>query len=146
MASAPASSASLPSAPYKLTRKTIGKDWSLWAIYLTSTVGTIVTESEIVLARFWEPVLSGSSKPARQIRTPRHASGDLAPLPLGMSSSSMLPRASNETSGSNRSVFHQGGRFVFGSGLAIVPFLYGGVVKEYGGSTTSSSSTPWRWP
>jgi chromate transporter len=29
--------------------------------------------------------------------------------------------------------FTKAGAFVFGSGLAIVPFLYGGVVKEYGG-------------
>ena len=28
--------------------------------------------------------------------------------------------------------FAYAGSFVFGSGLAIVPFLYGGVVKEYG--------------
>ncbi|MGQ7557982.1 chromate transporter, partial [Streptococcus suis] len=28
--------------------------------------------------------------------------------------------------------FIYAGSFVFGSGLAIVPFLYGGVVKEYG--------------
>ena len=28
--------------------------------------------------------------------------------------------------------FTKAGAFVFGSGLAIVPFLYGGVVKEYG--------------
>jgi chromate transporter len=28
--------------------------------------------------------------------------------------------------------FAEAGAFVFGSGLAIVPFLYGGVVKEYG--------------
>ena len=28
--------------------------------------------------------------------------------------------------------FFKAGAFVFGSGLAIVPFLYGGVVKEYG--------------
>lgn len=27
--------------------------------------------------------------------------------------------------------FFKAGAFVFGSGLAIVPFLYGGVVKEY---------------
>ena len=29
-------------------------------------------------------------------------------------------------------IFGKAGAFVFGSGLAIVPFLYGGVVKEYG--------------
>src|SRR5437667_4563396 len=34
---------------YKLTRKTIGKDWLLWSIFLISAAATIVTESEIVL-------------------------------------------------------------------------------------------------
>src|SRR5258708_23347535 len=30
----------------KLTRKTIGKDWLLWLIYLASATVTVVTESE----------------------------------------------------------------------------------------------------
>ncbi|NJK45140.1 MAG: chromate efflux transporter [Pleurocapsa sp. SU_196_0] len=38
------------------------------------------------------------------------------------------PRRSRACSGT----FFQAGAFVFGSGLAIVPFLYGGVVKEHG--------------
>src|SRR5205814_7621034 len=33
---------------YKLTRKTIGKDWLLWLIYLASAAVTIVTESEMI--------------------------------------------------------------------------------------------------
>src|SRR5207248_11453876 len=34
---------------YKLTQKTIGKDWLLWAIFLISAAVTVVTESEVVL-------------------------------------------------------------------------------------------------
>src|SRR5436853_3926607 len=33
---------------YKLTRRTIGKDWLLWLIYLVSMACTVVTESEII--------------------------------------------------------------------------------------------------
>src|SRR5437016_11797237 len=33
---------------YKLTIKSIGRDWLLWAIYLVAAAVTIVTESEIV--------------------------------------------------------------------------------------------------
>src|SRR5580765_4906259 len=33
---------------YKLTRKTIGKDWLLWAIYLVSAAVTVVTETEMI--------------------------------------------------------------------------------------------------
>ena len=34
---------------YRLTRKTIKSDWLLWAIYVTSVLVTVVTESEKVL-------------------------------------------------------------------------------------------------
>src|SRR5437764_9623461 len=33
---------------YKLTTKSVGKDWLLWAIYIVAAAVTIVTESEIV--------------------------------------------------------------------------------------------------
>src|SRR5207302_596974 len=33
---------------YKLTRKTIGQDWLLWAIYLISAVCTVATEDESI--------------------------------------------------------------------------------------------------
>src|SRR2546428_1898435 len=34
---------------YKLTTKTIGRDWLLWAIYLVTAAGTIITQTEQVL-------------------------------------------------------------------------------------------------
>src|SRR5258708_33813849 len=34
---------------YKLTTKTIGRDWLLWAIYLVTAAVTILTQSEQVL-------------------------------------------------------------------------------------------------
>src|SRR3981081_1406403 len=40
---------------YKLTAKSIGKDWLLWAIYLIAAGVTVVTESEIV----WIFLVSG---------------------------------------------------------------------------------------
>src|SRR5204862_6308102 len=33
---------------YKLTQKTLGKDWLLWAIFLVSAAVTVITESEFV--------------------------------------------------------------------------------------------------
>ena len=44
----------------------------------------------------------------------------------------------------HRSYFAEAGAFVFGSGLAIVPFLHGGVVSSTTGSPSGSSSTRWR--
>ncbi len=41
-----------------------------------------------------------------------------------------MPEASPETLGRLFVYFAKAGAFVFGSRLAIVPFLYGGVVKE----------------
>src|SRR5688500_5864437 len=43
-----------------------------------------------------------------------------------------VPPADPHTLGQIALFFTKAGAFVFGSGLAIVPFLYGGVVKEYG--------------
>src|SRR5438105_12772796 len=40
---------------YKLTTKSIGRDWLLWAIYIVAAAVTIVTESEIV----WIFLVSG---------------------------------------------------------------------------------------
>src|SRR5689334_22218735 len=34
---------------YKLTTKTIGRDWLLWAVYLVTVAVTIITENEQVL-------------------------------------------------------------------------------------------------
>jgi chromate transporter len=58
--------------------------------------------------------------------TPLLAAGPLAALP------STLPIASAEILWQIAWFFTKAGAFVFGSGLAIVPFLYGGVVKEFG--------------
>src|SRR3954467_11061691 len=40
---------------YKLTTKSVGRDWLLWAIYLVAAAITVVTESEII----WVFLISG---------------------------------------------------------------------------------------
>jgi chromate transporter len=109
---------------YKLTTRNIGKDKLLWAIYLASAAVTVITESEIVwvflaggvLVWLWRapPKLGGV-----------HAIG--APL----AASFALTAIDWHRLGQIGAYFAYAGSFVFGSGLAIVPFLYGGVVKEY---------------
>ncbi|MGN6704131.1 MAG: chromate transporter [Burkholderiaceae bacterium] len=113
----------------KLTEKSIGKDRLLWAIYLLLAVVTVVTESEVA----WLFIASGvlvwllRAPPQWLTRGSLHAAA-LAQAPLagswlGPMDGSLLPQLGL--------FFAKAGAFVFGSGLAIVPFLYGGVVAEH---------------
>jgi chromate transporter len=117
----------------KLTRKTIGKDWLLWLIYLASAAVTVVTESEMITLFLGAGLLFWLVRKPPAIR-PRPQGNTAALLPI-------LPASglSAWTDSSQWPVlvqilafFTKAGAFVFGSGLAIVPFLYSGVVKEYG--------------
>jgi chromate transporter len=115
---------------YKLTTKSVGKDMLLWAIYLAAAVFTVVTESEMV----W--VFLGSGILVWLVRAPPKAWFDKGAA--GMALAAELPTASVLGSTIDWPVlwqigvfFAEAGAFVFGSGLAIVPFLYGGVVNEH---------------
>jgi chromate transporter len=115
---------------YKLTVRTIGRDSLLWLIYLTSVVVTVITESEwiaLFLAAGFVTWLM-RAPPRRLPATPTSILG-IAPLAWS------LPAMTAVDSGTLWQIawfFTKAGAFVFGSGLAIIPFLYGGVVKEYG--------------
>ena len=52
-------------------------------------------------------------------------------MPIGVAMPAVAS-ASNDVLWKIFIYFTEAGAFVFGSGLAIIPFLYGGVVKEYG--------------
>jgi chromate transporter len=112
---------------YKLTKKTIGKDWLLWLIYLISAGCTIVTETEFVWVFLAGGVLVWAVKTRPRFRTPLAS----VTLPFGLTLSG-VPVAGGETLWQIFVYFTKAGAFVFGSGLAIIPFLYSGVVKEYG--------------
>lgn len=137
---------------HKLTTKTIGKDKMLWAIYLVMAISTVVTHSEIlwlvllagVIVWFyrappawfktWHAVIAGSflglcllwtnfvNTNQTNIADERYDFSFLAPI-YAIVDSSLL--------GQIGVFFAKAGAFVFGSGLAIVPFLYGGVVVEH---------------
>jgi chromate transporter len=111
---------------YKLTTKTVGKDWLGWALFGVSALFTAVTESELL----WLLLLSGVifwlvKAPPLSLRFGTGHS--LAPVLL-----QVLAQPTDSVLGKLAVFFAKAGAFVFGSGLAIVPFLYGGVVKEYG--------------
>jgi chromate transporter len=117
---------------YKLTQKTIGKDWLLWLIFLVSAAMTVITESEYV------PLFLGAGLVTWLVKTPpaflRRGGGNttaMLAVPLATLPGT-IPTAEGQELWQIFLFFTKAGAFVFGSGLAIVPFLYSGVVKEYG--------------
>ncbi len=122
---------------YKLTRKTVGKDALLAAIFVVSLAVTVALESEIVwLFLGCGAVAWLARKPPTPSSGETAAGGGARPMaafaPLIAVGS--LPAATAVSVSLARIFvfFAKAGTFVFGSGLAIVPFLYGGIVKEYG--------------
>ena len=112
---------------YKLTRSTLGRDYLLWALFLISAVVTAWTESEIV----WLFLLAGVV--ALAVRTLRKGPqvAALLVIPPWLFSGLHGP-ASDSTLSRLFWYFAEAGAFVFGSGLAIVPFLHAGVVNQFG--------------
>ncbi len=115
---------------YKLTLKTIGRSRLLWFIFLASAAVTIITESESI----W--LFLGAGMLVWAFRTPafmKTTSTTAAFEPSVLVAMAPVAKASlHELLTQIAIFFSKAGAFVFGSGLAIVPFLYGGVVKEYG--------------
>lgn len=114
---------------FKLTRMTIKKDIPLWIVFFINMIITILTSAENV----WIFVLSGIL--IMLLKTREHikfkpnsffaiawpvlfTTGIQGPANLNVLVKILL-------------YFAWAGTFVFGSGLAIVPFLHGGVVEKY---------------
>jgi chromate transporter len=116
----------------KLTRRTLGRDRLLAAIFLVVAAVTVVTESENGLLILAAGVLVWlvRARP-RRLRLRRRGRGLAALLPLPAVAVT-APAADPGVLWQIAVYFGQAGAFVFGSGLAIVPFLYGGVVGTYG--------------
>lgn len=111
---------------YKLVRMTLGADQLLWALFVLSAGVTAWTESEVV----WLFVVSGVIALAMKGR-PRL--GSRAVVLLVTPTWLVAGLAGPATIGTLWKIalyFAEAGAFVFGSGLAIVPFLYGGVVGQ----------------
>ena len=110
---------------YKLTMKSIGKDFWLWGIFIVLAISTYITETEILWLILAAGVLIWFVKaPPKFLGTSSvFAFPLLAQVTASVSSSTKLEQIAW--------FFTKAGAFVFGSGLAIVPFLYGGVVNEY---------------
>ena len=104
----------------KLIKTSVKKDKLLWAVFLALGLSTAITEKEIVwlfLAGGLLVMIAKTGVPAwRRQRT----------------AVSFIPTAGVfSTTGSLFLFFLKSSLFVFGSGLAIVPFLHGGVVQDH---------------
>ncbi|TMQ13929.1 MAG: chromate transporter [Deltaproteobacteria bacterium] len=111
----------------KLTKLTLAKDPLLWAVFAINGAVTAVTESELV----WVFVASGVLVYLVRIR-PRFATNAGSLVPWGWWVTGLHGPATASTLWKLGIYFAEAGAFVFGSGLAIVPFLHGGVVEHYG--------------
>ena len=118
---------------YKLTEKSISKiniqsiiqKWMLWIFFLSAAVITIITEQEEVLLFIAAGLIYMFVKaPPKWFKKPSVANSILL-YGIGFWDFEF------NTLGKIAWFFTKAGAFVFGSGLAIVPFLHGGVVTEY---------------
>ena len=112
----------------KLIKMTLAREPVLWAVFAVNAAATAWFEQEIValvVASGLVVVLArGAARPAAP-----GAALSLAPAWLF---TGLLGAASASTLWTITWFFAEAGAFVFGSGLAIVPFLYGGVVEQHG--------------
>ena len=104
---------------YKLTKKSVGKDKLLWAVYLVLAAVTVITESEVAWL-FWP----AASAVWFWRAPPNGCAGQVNAL-----AATPLPAASGVLSTIDWPLlsqigvfFAKAGAFVFGSGTAIVPF------------------------
>jgi chromate transporter len=111
---------------WKLMRSSLERDRVLWTIFLVSTAVTAWTESEIV----WIFLLAGVAR--LLITRPSTAARAASLLPLPWLATGLHGAADTATLTRILWYFAEAGAFVFGSGLAIVPFLHGGVVNQFG--------------
>jgi chromate transporter len=110
---------------FKLTKLTLGKDKLLWAIFAILAVSTAWTSREII----WLFLLGGVANLFTKAFPSR--------LPASSTVSMLLAPGTLAMFGASGTLltifvyFAKAGLFVFGSGLAVVPFLYSGVVQGH---------------
>lgn len=113
---------------FKLSKLTLGKDRLLWGIFVVLAVSTAWTSQEII----WLFLLGGIVNllvTAFPGRFPARGTASLFVTPFVTP-----PVGTFGVSGTLLQIFGyfaKAGMFVFGSGLAVVPFLYGGVVQGH---------------
>lgn len=119
---------------YKLTIKSISRlepsairsKWLLWLFYIMGIVVTIITQREEIL------LFIACGLAYMVIKAPPRWMKKPATVSVGLLFGTGFWNSDGKTLQEIGWFFAKAGAFVFGSGLAIVPFLHGGVVKEFG--------------
>ena len=120
----------------KLARTTLGSDRLMWVLFAASALVTAWTESEVVWVFALCGVVSVMARTSSGL--PRRWMAMVGPV-VGTAHVPTWLVAALEGAGGTSLVmigaifiyFASAGMFVFGSGLAIVPFLHGGVVQQH---------------
>jgi chromate transporter len=114
----------------KLAERTVGRDPLLAAVMLVNAVVVAWTERELV----WVFALSGLVVPLLRLARPPVPAGSVAPLilPWAWWVTGLHGVADQATLGRVFAFFVKASLVVFGSGLAVIPFLHGGVVTSFG--------------
>jgi chromate transporter len=107
---------------FKLTRITLGNDRLLWGIFLVLAGSTAWTSQEIIWLFLLGGMVAVLAK-ALPVRAKPKAASTLVLFGLQFPAAGLLLQLFF--------YFAKAGMFVFGSGLAILPFLYGGVVQGH---------------
>lgn len=110
---------------FKLTKLTLGKDKLLWAIFAVLAISTAWTSQEII----WLFLLGGVVAVIAKALPARAAAKSVASFLVAPATFGLLEGGS--TLLQIFLFFAKAAMFVFGSGLAVVPFLYGGVVHSH---------------
>jgi chromate transporter len=114
----------------RLTGLTLARDPLLWALFGIAALVTAWTESEIVWVFIGSGLVALAVRTGPSTRSPRFAPA-LVLLPPGLLAGLTEKPASGATLWQIATYFTEAGAFVFGSGLAIVPFLHAGVVQRF---------------
>jgi chromate transporter len=109
---------------YKLIKRTLQSDKLLWILFGISAVLTAVTETEYVIVFFLFGIV------AMLVKAPPKGKSMAAIAPIWLVTGQAGPKDWG-TVGDILAYFAKAGAVVFGSGLAIVPFLHGGVVQQH---------------
>jgi chromate transporter len=112
----------------KLMRSLVGSGPLLWAVLLVNALVVAWTGAELL----WVFALSGVVVVAWRARRRAAVPGVTAAILPWWLVTGLHGPASGDTLAQILGFFAKAAVVVFGSGLAVVPFLHGGVVREYG--------------